>query len=102
MAPFEDDLKQHLVRHEPPADFTAKVMARVAASRRPRRSFAGGWLAIGSLAASLVIGGYYWREQRVERARAEQARDDIVRALEITNTKIEIARQAVRETLRRN
>jgi len=102
MTPFEDDLKQHLVRREPPPDFTAKVMARVAASRRPRRSLAAGWLAIGSLAASMVIGGYYWREQRVDRSRAEQARDDIVRALEITNAKIEVARQAVRESLRRN
>ena len=100
MEPFEDELRQWLKRREPSADFTGKVMARVVEHRR--RPLAVRWLAIASLAASFLAGGYFWREQRAERARGEQARDQLVLAIEITNAKISTARQAVLETLRRN
>jgi hypothetical protein len=60
------------------------------------------WLAIGSLAASLAAAGLFLQEQRAESARAELARDQFVQAIEITNAKLSVARQVVRESLRRN
>lgn len=98
MAELEDDLRQLLARREAPAGFTEKVMARL--PRRRRGPLLARWAVAGSLAASLVAGGYFWSEQRRhEQARAMQARDELELSLQITSAKIDKARRLVLQTI---
>jgi len=101
MAELEDDLKQWLARRDPSDAFTEKVMGRVRNQGRRRPPVLARWVIAGSIAASLVMGGYFWREQeRADRARGMKARDELVQALEITSAKLEKARAIVLQSLK--
>ncbi len=125
MDPLEQKLKKALEAREPAAGFAERVVARaLAEGRREARSVvkmdASWWrrwftvpawrlATAGALAAVLVAGGgiaYRQREiERVERVRAEnvraeKARDELLLALEITSSKLNLARHAVIESTR--
>jgi hypothetical protein len=105
MERLDGELKELFARREPSRDFTDRVMARVREHRRPaRRKFVWRWIAAGALAASMGIGGFYWREarERQERTRIEQARDELILAVQITNAKLDKAREAAIGIMRRN
>src|SRR5437867_2827692 len=96
MDKLENQLKQALTQREPPADFAAKVMARIEDQKSPwwriffqpayRVALAGG-LACVILAGSVTV---YRRHQAYveERRRAEAAREQLKVALRITNTQL--------------
>jgi len=95
---LEKQLGRALTRKDPPADFTAKVMARVAGKKESRSHW---WnflmmptqraaLAFG-LAGLMLVGGCgvaYQQYHANERRRAEAARDQLLVALRITGTQL--------------
>ncbi|HYM09783.1 MAG TPA: hypothetical protein VEU62_03580 [Bryobacterales bacterium] len=91
---LEQELSGSLRRKSPSPDFTAKVMARVRAERRPRTSLIWRWALAGALAASLLA-GVYIRHEAAERARAESAKRQLILSLQIASAKVNKAREAV-------
>ena len=113
MDPFEHELKAHLERREPSADFTARVMAGVRAAGQDReapvefgapapkrRPAVFRWATVGAMAASLVFGVLVVREQRAERRAAEHAEAQLAEAqlmesLSLAGTKVSQAHDKV-------
>ena len=100
---FEDELRQALRREEPPAGFTERVLAR--AGSQPRRS--GVWESLArwfriprvrfaAVVASLLL-VVVIQEYRVRQARAEgeQAKAQLMLALQITGNKLKVVHQKV-------
>jgi hypothetical protein len=99
---LERELSQALERKDPPADFAARVAARVAAeetspidirTRRPRVSAVPRWLPVA--AAVLVIvsgGGAAWR-----RHQGMVAKEQVMLAMKITAGKLNHIQAHVRE-----
>jgi len=104
---LEDELKEALRRVEPPAGFEARILARVAARQseglQPRRTWLGflgwnslRWAAACTLCVALAASGVlYQREQ--QRRRGEEAKEQLMLALRITSSKLQMAQQSVRE-----
>lgn len=90
MTDFEDRLKSALVREQPSADFTNRVLAQVQRVEQERLSRWKPWAA-GCIAASLLIGGFGLADmdQRRDREQAQSAHAKLVRALEITSAKLQ-------------
>ena len=91
MNQFEDDLRAALRREEPPADFAARVIARTRPA--PRRS---AWVA--AIAACLLAGLGSFEYQQYE---GRKAKRELLLALQITGSKLNIAQQKVLELNRR-
>lgn len=94
MNDFERNLQDALSRREPPDGFANRVMARVPPARGrkvlPFPSHSLRWM---SAAAALLItiggaGSYEYLHARKQRQQAEQARRELIYALEITNAKL--------------
>lgn len=94
---FEDELKRALLRREPPAGFTERVMAGISTEPRPstlRRLFS--WVLpvrwAPALAACLIfiLAAGTWQYRRIEqRQEAERAKRDLIFALQVTSVKLE-------------
>jgi ABC-type xylose transport system permease subunit len=112
--PWEMKLKQALARSDPPEGFAERVMDRVARGEAPQPQPSRwpllGWLLApawrtalaGALACLLLLtAGLAYREHRLrlkaeaERARAEQAREELILALRITGVQLNRARNIV-------
>ena len=100
MRSFEGELKNALARREPSAGFAERVMTRLPQPKRP--SWWSRWLARGpgalrwapaivAVLLILMVAGVvsYERRLRTERAAAEQAKQELLRALEITSGKLQ-------------
>jgi hypothetical protein len=91
-------LREALRPVEPSAGFADRVLAqvRVAQYRQSRRR----WRIPASLAASILLGlGVYLRvQQQRETAAGREARRQVIEALRLTDQKIDLAYQAVKET----
>ncbi|MDA1314523.1 MAG: hypothetical protein O2968_14380 [Acidobacteria bacterium] len=92
MERVEFELKEALARHEPPADFTARVMRQVRAAPRPS-SGPWRWLAAGAMAASLSLGFFVYSER--ETLADQRAEADLILSLQTAGVKISQARDAV-------
>ncbi|MBI5282684.1 MAG: hypothetical protein HY858_13450 [Candidatus Solibacter usitatus] len=97
---FEQELKRALGRQQPPAGFAQRVMARVERRRPSPASYRIGprW-AQWAVAASLIVAsatGTSWYRQRQERARAEEARQQILLAMRVTAEKIGHVQQTIK------
>jgi hypothetical protein len=109
------ELGRALKAVDPGPEFTARVLAAIADHRAlrqtpvapqqavrhdvsgvPRRTGVWAWSA---LAASLIgaVVGAQWLEARRETARALQARTELIQALRLTSTKLNVARDVVVE-----
>ena len=93
---FEDELRSALRRREPSPDFTARVLARVAAAPPPqavqpwaRRPLVR-WVA--GIAATFIMaaGAFEYREYR-----GEQAKTQVLQAMRITASKLNKAQKKV-------
>jgi len=108
MNQIEEQLKNALCRQDAPPDFTEQVLARVAEHNsspqircdpwwsiftRPRVR----WAAITATAASIVIGGIYHNNVRRERAKGEAAKQQLMLALRIAGSKLQLAKAKVNE-----
>ena len=101
MTDFEDLLRRALERKDPSADFTARVMARAAHSRRPLAWVNWrAWTAAG-VAAALCLGtlGLEMEHRRRERLEGEAARQQLIQAMHITSVKLQQIRKRVQGTL---
>jgi len=95
---LEDELRSALRRREPSPDFTARVMARVAAGparTRPRPWIR--WAAAIAAALALTAGGYEYRQYRGERAR-----DQVLLAMRIAGSKLNKAHKMVQTVSHRS
>jgi hypothetical protein len=121
---FDEELKLALRREEPSPDFTDRVMARVAELQKrekPRektdwlRRLAEffqppqmKWATAGAMAVLLVIAGigvHYRRENERRRlaeiAEGERAKEQVMLAMRIASSKLNVAQKKVRETASR-
>lgn len=111
MKELDDDLRDALRREPAPPGFAERVLrhaeeqARRQDVDRPRLQSLGwrrpivGWAIAASLVAA-VAGGVQYRNferAREERAAGEAAREDVIKALRITATKLQIVQAKVRE-----
>jgi hypothetical protein len=104
---LEDELKRALQRIEPPAGFAERVLARAERVEDEKPQHSRRWLdlfGVGSLrwatACALCIvlatsGVLYERD--MQRRRGEEAKDQLMLALRITGSKLQIAEQSLKE-----
>jgi len=104
--PIEDGLKRTLRRQEPPPDFAEQVLARIAEQSSIRQIARDSWwsiftqplvrwAAITATAASLVVGGIHYRSAQRDRARGEAAKQELMLALRIAGSKLQLAKARV-------
>lgn len=92
MKSFEDELRSALGKRIPPEGFSDRVMAAMG----PRRQHPGRWWLAAAAALVLILAGVIERD-RTERMEAQAASEELVRAVEIVNAKLDGARQRVIE-----
>ena len=107
---LEQELKKAMQRVEPPAGFAERVLARAASEKekKKRRSFFGfgfgfewlgasnlRWAAASALCVVLATSGIlYHREQH---RKGEEAKEQLMLALRITSSKLQIATDSIRD-----
>jgi hypothetical protein len=102
MSDFEQELRRTLQRREPPRDLTPQIMARIGDAPKHRWfpvSFA--WrpaLAAAAVVLMLIGGIDRYREYR----RGQEAKEQLMLALEITAQKVSFVQQKVEELNRRS
>lgn len=107
MNSLEDNLKQALKRVDPPADFADRVLVHAAqaeretqAQRKPWAGFFGigalRWAAACAICVLLALSGTLY-ERDMQRRRGEAAKDQLMLALRITGSKLQIAQQSLKE-----
>lgn len=112
----ENELKNALRRQEAPEGFVERVLARVAQheAQKTRPVYAESllsfftrpilrWATVTAMCAVLVAGGFYYRhaqELKVQRERAEgeAAKQQLMLALRIAGSKLQLAKGKVYET----
>lgn len=106
----EELLRKMLLREDPSSGFAQQVMARAAAQSMTSKESVRNhpwhevvfrplvrWGAIGAVAASLVVGAVRYREVKRERAEGEAAKQQLMLALRIAGSKLQLARVKVNE-----
>jgi len=109
---LEHELKNALHREEPPPDFTGRVMARIQSAPSRQRHWGEAlrdlfrlpalrWAAASALCLLVVIGTLAYRQHQQtlqERAlqQGEMARAQVLLALRITSSKLNVALREVR------
>jgi len=108
--PTESALRNALRRREAPEGFADRVWARVAEpdSRKPigtrreswLRIFAvplARWAAAAAVCVALVVGGIYYRNVQRERAQGEAAKQQLILALRIAGSKLQVAKSKIHQ-----
>jgi hypothetical protein len=109
---LEDELKRALQRVEPPAGFAERVLLRAARAEDEKPMRSRGWLGLFGLGLA-GAGGLRWAaacalcivlatsgvlyERDMQRRRGEEAKDQLMLALRITGSKLQIAEQSLKE-----
>ena len=99
---FDDELRDAMRREPAPDWFVDGVMRKLRAGPEPRRAwlarvFSGSWVRWAALTATLVVvfGGVRLEQTRRERAAGEQAKAQLMLALQVTGSKLHVAQQRV-------
>jgi hypothetical protein len=109
MNPLEQELKNALRREEPSADFADRVLARLPSmlARKPTwsealfnlfRMPALRWATAAALCLAVVVGGVAYRRHQETIARGEMARRQVMLALHIASSKLNVALRQVQRT----
>lgn len=94
MSEFENELRQVLKRQDPPAGFAQRVLAKAQPqSERGRNRWIGVAIAAGLL---LAAGGFEYRQYE-----GRKAKQDLLLALGITESKLSIVQQKINDLNRR-
>ena len=110
MSRLDEDLKIAIRRHEPSEGFADRVVARIAIGQATSQEKADSWWrlllrffeaprarwAIAGAVACLVIaltGGYRYREYQREKAQAELAKAQVIYALQMASSKLNVAQR---------
>ena len=87
MSDFENQLRGHLRRKQPPAGFVQSVLAKSATRKQPSRRWA-----LGAIAASLALAGgleiYHYQQ-------GQFAKQQVMLALRITSEKSHVAQMKI-------
>jgi hypothetical protein len=105
---LEDALRNALRRETPPEGFTANVLARAAQSSTAHQPPGTSWLSIftqplmrwaafAAVSICLLIGGVRYRNQQRERAHGEAAKQQLMLALRIAGSKLQLAKEKVNQ-----
>ena len=106
---LEDALREALRREDAPEGFALKVLARVqqqnsAAQEARKTSWMSifsqpllRWAAVGAVTICLVVGGIYYRNLQRQRAEGEAAKQQLMLALRIAGSKLQLAKEKVNE-----
>ncbi|HEX5423992.1 MAG TPA: hypothetical protein VFW94_10610 [Candidatus Acidoferrales bacterium] len=105
---LEQELKKALRRADPPEGFAERVLARTAKeeSKRARERRRFQWFGMSGLrlavtcALCLIVAasGLMYQHERYERhQQGEQAKEQLMLALRITSSKLELANQGIRQ-----
>ena len=104
---FDELLKTALRREEAPPGFAERVLARVEQRQRvaPRVEHvprfhvfavpALRWAALATISTSLIVGTVHYRNVRRERVEGEAAKQQLMLALHIAGSKLQLARSKV-------
>lgn len=104
---LEDALRAALRREDAPEGFALKVLARVqqqnsAAQEAKRTSWLSifsqpllRWAAVAAVTICLVAGGIYYRNLQRQRAEGEAAKQQLMLALRIAGSKLQLAKEKV-------
>jgi hypothetical protein len=107
--PLEESLRNALRREDAPEGFVLKVLARaeqqnIAANDAQRTSWLSifsqpllRWSAVAAVTICLVIGGIYYRNLQRQRAEGEAAKQQLMLALRIAGSKLQLAKEKVNE-----
>jgi len=107
--PLEESLRDALRREDAPEGFVLKVLARaeqqnIAANDAQRTSWLSifsqpllRWSAVAAVTICLVIGGIYYRNLQRQRAEGEAAKQQLMLALRIAGSKLQLAKEKVNE-----
>ncbi len=104
----EQELKRALKRREVPDGFAGKVLLRVATENAAHPSRRESWLSVftqplvrwaaaAALAGALIAGGTQYRKVQSERAEGEAAKQQLMLALRIAGSKLQLAKAKVNE-----
>ena len=105
----DEELKSALRRREPPDRFAERVLARVAAETAVQSAAQRGfwltfftqplvrWSAVAALAGALIAGGIHYRDLQRERAEGEAAKQQLMLALRIAGSKLQLAKAKVND-----
>jgi hypothetical protein len=103
---LDEVLKTALRREEPPPDFAERVMAKVSQTDSHTRQIKSPlwsafsrplvrWTAFAAVTASLVVGSIHYRNVQRERAEGEAAKQQLMLALHIAGSKLQLAKTKV-------
>jgi hypothetical protein len=106
---LEDALRHALRREDAPEGFALKVLARAeqqnsAAQEAQRTSWLSifsqplvRWTALATISICLIIGGVRYRNLQRQRAEGEAAKQQLMLALRIAGSKLQLAKEKVNE-----
>ena len=103
MTRFEEELTRAMARRDPPAHFTGRILARVAAEENtaPRRwtgwfARVRAWRLAGAVAGiSLAVSGGWMYQQHEHAVRGEAAKRQLLLAVQIAGTKLQHAHRQI-------
>ena len=104
--PLDDALKNALRREEPAEGFAERVLARMEQREStPRREpwfrfFSRPlvrWGALAAVSASIIVGTVHYRNEQREREQGEEAKQQLMLALRIAGSKLQLAKAKVNE-----
>lgn len=97
MEPMEQELKDALRRQQAPDWFAQGVMAKVKAEQRRKSPWLSGWMRWATALAMLVVvlAGVRMERVRRERIAGEQAKEQLILALQVTGSKLRQAQMRV-------
>lgn len=104
MRNMDDELRNALRREEPPQGFADRVLQRAARGAHPRRTTRADWPFMRWAAAAAIVaalaGGFQYRavvQEREERIRGEAAKEQVIQALRIAGSKLQLVQSKVKE-----
>lgn len=100
MKRLEEELRNALSREDPPEGFAERVLAEAARTAPSvwRRLFAMPilrWAMAGAVCLMLAVAGIEYKQARQEQARGEAAKEQLMQALHITASKLQLAQEKV-------
>ncbi len=113
MKDLENELRKALERREPPDGFAERVMAQLEPAPTPKPGWREAlvplvrvpglrWAAAGAVACLLLtLGALHYRRVQQERAAGEAAKAQVMQALRIASSKLNVTMKKVQETDRR-
>lgn len=105
MRNMDDELRNALRREDPPQGFADRVLQRAALGEvQPRPATRADWpfmrLAAAAAIVAALAGGFQYRavvQEREERIRGEAAKEQVIQALRLAGSKLQLVQSKVKE-----